>query len=66
MMWAIILFAVTYVLMLLFNKHRSALFRIALRCNSWGHRTPIAASANIAGIGILRKEGYTAKKFRFL
>ena len=30
-----------------------------------GNCTPIGASANIAGIGILRKEGYTVKNFDF-
>lgn len=30
-----------------------------------GNCTPIGASANIAGIGILRKEGYTVKNTDF-
>ena len=30
-----------------------------------GNCTPIGASANIAGIGILRKEGYTVKNSDF-
>ena len=31
-----------------------------------GNLTPIGASANITGIGILRKEGYTVKNSDFL
>ena len=30
-----------------------------------GNCTPIGASANIAGLGILRKEGYTVKNSDF-
>ena len=47
---ALALFAITYVLMLIFSKYRPY---IAL------------ASANITGIGILRKEGYTVKNSDF-
>ena len=31
-----------------------------------GNLTPVGASANITGIGILRKEGYAVKNFDFL
>lgn len=31
-----------------------------------GNLTPIGASANIAGLGILRKEGYTVKGSTFM
>ncbi len=45
-----------------------ALLYFGLLCGATlgGNLTPIGASANIAGIGILRKEGYEVKKSDFL
>lgn len=40
-------------------------FGLLLRATLGGNRTPIGASANITGIGILRKEGYTIKNSDF-
>ena len=31
-----------------------------------GNLTPVGASANITGIGILRREGYTVKPLQFM
>ena len=73
---ALILFAVTYVLMLTFSKYRpyialaSGLIFIVtgmlpLGDVFGGNCTPIGASANIAGIGILRKAGHEVKNSDF-
>jgi len=82
MIWAIILFAVTYVLMLTFSKYRPYIALasglifivsgmlplgdiIGSLCPVGGNCTPIGASANITGIGILRREGYEVKNSDF-
>lgn len=54
-----ILFAATYVLLFALPKFRAF---TALD----GNITPIGASANITGIGILRKEGYEVKARDFM
>ena len=58
---AIIVFALTYVLMLTFSKYRPYIalyFGLLSGATLGGNCTPIGASANITGIGILRKEGH--------
>ena len=94
---AIILFALTYVLMLTFVKYRTYIalgfalifiisgmlpvitslaaglsmdptvlyFGLLSGATLGGNCTPIGASANITGIGILRKEGYEVKNSDF-
>ena len=59
MILALILFALSYILMLALPKHQPF---VAL-C---GNLTPISASANIAAIGILRKNGETVRTKDFL
>ena len=59
MILALILFALIYILMLALPQQR--LF-VALG----GNLTPIGASANIAAIGILRKNGETVRTRDFL
>lgn len=56
---ALILFALSYILMLALPQQRPF---VALG----GNLTPIAASANIAAIGILRKNGETVRAKDFL
>ena len=61
MLYAIILFALTYVLMLTFSKYRPYIALasgVLSGATLGGNCTPIGASANITGIGILRKEGH--------
>lgn len=48
---ALVLFAITYLLMMIFQKIRPYI---------------VGASANITGIGILRKEGYEVKATTFM
>ena len=48
---SLVLFAITYLLMMIFQKIRPYI---------------VGASANIAGIGILRKEGYEVKATTFM
>ncbi len=59
MILALILFALIYILMLALPQQRPF---VALG----GNLTPIAASANIAAIGILRKNGETVRTKDFL
>jgi Na+/H+ antiporter NhaD/arsenite permease-like protein len=49
-------------------RHRSqrALFRLLAGSTLGGNLTPIGASANIVGIGILRSVGYTVKTRTFM
>lgn len=54
MIYALIAFALTYVLI-----------GLLIGATLGGNITPIGASANIAGIGILRKEGYEVKNSDF-
>ena len=61
---AIILFAVAYVPILTFSKYRPYI-ALASGATLGGNCTPIGASANIAGIGILRKEGHEVKNGDF-
>ncbi len=72
MLPAIFLFAVTYVRMLVFGKYRpyialasGVIFIVTGMLPLGGNCTPIGASANIAGIGILRKAGYEVKNSDF-
>ena len=72
MLPAIILFALTYVLMLTFSKYRpyialisGVLFIVTGMLPLGGNCTPIGASANITGIGILRKEGHNVSNGDF-
>ena len=53
---AIVLFAITYVLY----------FGLLVGATLGGNITPIGASANITGIGILRREGYEVKARDFM
>jgi Na+/H+ antiporter NhaD/arsenite permease-like protein len=64
MLSAMILFAATYILMISFGKFRPYI-ALASGAALGGNCTPIGASANIAGIGILRKEGYEVKNSDF-
>ena len=59
MILALILFALIYILMLALPQQRPF---VALG----GNLTPIGASANIAAIGILRKNGETVRTKDFL
>ena len=59
MILALILFALIYILMLALPQQRPF---VALG----GNLTPIGASANIAAIGILRKNGETVRTRDFL
>ena len=79
MIYAILLFAVTYVLMLVFSKYRPYValaaglnidpavlyFGLLSGATLGGNITPIGASANSTGIGLLRKESYPVKNGDF-
>lgn len=53
---ALVIFAVTYILY----------YGLLCGATLGGNLTPIGASANIAGIGILRKEGHEVKATTFM
>ena len=89
MLPAIILFALTYVLMLTFSKYRPYIalisgvlfivtgmlplgniipsldFGLLSGATLGGNCTPIGASANITGIGILRRDGHEVQNRAF-
>ena len=76
MLYSIILFVLTYVLMLAFDRYRPIIALVSAAIFVFtgllsgatleGNLTPVGASANITGIGILRKAGYTVKNSDFL
>jgi len=66
MIFAVILFAITYTLLLIFPKYRAYTAMASAAVFVITGILPIGASANIAGLGILRKEGYEVKPLQFM